>query len=447
MATGTKKQLTPRSLAALAVGEWANDGKPHGAGQLQARKLSTGDVAFYYRYTGPGRAQVRLPLGSALTLAQAREKAVELSRRYQAGERDLRGAIEAEKREEGRQRQAQEAAEAAEAARTAGTLGVLLLAYVASLRAAGKASARSVELSLRRNVEVPWPKLWAAPAADVSTDDLLSVVAHVADAGKLREAAKLQAYLRAAYARGVGARRNARAPKALRELQLTANPARDLEPIKGASNARQRALSVAELRAYWRRILALPTPDGALLQFHLLTGAQRVEQLGRLTTADHDADQQLVLLRDGKGRRNRPRLHAVPLIPAAQGALQTMLEPGLGPHLFTVTGGLTPAVYATVQHRVRAVVEAMLEADELERGPFTAGDLRRTVETRLAAEGVSQDVRAQLQSHGLGGVQAKHYDRHDYLPEKRAALETLHRLLTGQAAKVTPIRKKSGTRR
>ena len=75
-------------------------------------------------------------------------------------------------------------------------------------------------------------------------------------------------------------------------------------------------------------------------------------------------------------------------------------------------------------------------------GMFTLGDLRRTVETRLAAEGVSLEIRAQLQSHGLGGVQAKHYDRHDYLAEKRGALETLHRVLTGQSAKVTPIKRK-----
>jgi hypothetical protein len=32
-----------------------------------------------------------------------------------------------------------------------------------------------------------------------------------------------------------------------------------------------------------------------------------------------------------------------------------------------------------------------------------------------------------LQSHGLTGVQARHYDGHDYLPEKRMALETLAR--------------------
>jgi hypothetical protein len=35
---------------------------------------------------------------------------------------------------------------------------------------------------------------------------------------------------------------------------------------------------------------------------------------------------------------------------------------------------------------------------------------------------MASDVRAQIQSHGLGGIQARHYDRHDYMPEKSAAL-------------------------
>ena len=50
-------------------------------------------------------------------------------------------------------------------------------------------------------------------------------------------------------------------------------------------------------------------------------------------------------------------------------------------------------------------------------------DLRRTAETQMAALGISSDVRAQIQSHGLGGIQARHYDRHDYMLEKRAALQ------------------------
>ena len=60
---------------------------------------------------------------------------------------------------------------------------------------------------------------------------------------------------------------------------------------------------------------------------------------------------------------------------------------------------------------------ALVEARAV-REPFQLRDLRRTCETMLAGLGVSSDIRAQLQSHGLGGVQNRHYDRHDYAPEK-----------------------------
>jgi integrase len=43
---------------------------------------------------------------------------------------------------------------------------------------------------------------------------------------------------------------------------------------------------------------------------------------------------------------------------------------------------------------------------------FSARDLRRTCETHLAELRISKDIRAQLLSHGISGVQAKHYDRY-----------------------------------
>lgn len=63
-------------------------------------------------------------------------------------------------------------------------------------------------------------------------------------------------------------------------------------------------------------------------------------------------------------------------------------------------------------------MQPTLKLSQIVSGP----NLRRTAETHMAALGISSDVRAQIQSHGLGGIQARHYDRHDYMPEKRAAL-------------------------
>jgi len=440
-------KLTVRKLASLKPGAWVSDAGARGAGMLAARRLPTGAVLFYFRYTASSGAREALSLGQwdaslgpDLSLERAREIAASMSARHRAGDRDLRSVLDAEARERARLREAAESAAEAEKIAQRATLGALLSGYVEQLRRDGKASAMKVEAAVNLHVKAAWPVLWETPASEITTEDLLSVLACLTDAGKLREAAKVRSYLSAAYASAIRARQDARGLAALRALKITSNPARDLVTIDGASQPRERALSIAELRAYWKRICALPAPDGALLQFHLLTGAQRCEQLGRLTTDDYDNDQHTVRIRDGKGRRKVPRIHDVPLIPAAIDAMRAMGQQ-LGPYLVTVTHGRSGAVYGTFQHRVRAVVESMEDAGELEKGPFTAGDLRRTVETRLSAAGLQAGELAQLQSHGLGGVQSRHYNKHEYLDEKRAALETLHRLLTGKAASVTPIKR------
>jgi integrase len=435
--------LTPRYIASMKANDWSADAGPRGAGALQVRKLDNGAAAFYFRYTGPDRASVRLPIGAGITLANARKEAGRLSLRYQSGDRDLRAAIETERRETERQRLDADAAAAADAACQRATLGALLDAYVEHLRRDGKVSARSVERTLHNHVRDACPQLWGTPAANVTTDDLLPALSQLVTAGKPREAAKLRAYLAAAFTAGIRARQDARSTESLRQLRIASNPAHDLATIEGAANARERSLSLAELRAYWGHVAAMTDATGAALQFHLLTGGQRVVQLGRVELADYDEDTATIRLLDRKGRRKKAREHFVPIIPAAAAAMKVMEGGALGHYVVTTTRGVSGISYESLKERMMAVANAMEEAGQLEGVAFTAGDLRRTVETRLAAAGVSKDIRAQLQSHGLGGVQGRHYDRHDYLAEKRAALETLYRLATGAEATVSHITRKA----
>lgn len=435
-------KLTARTIAALAPGEWANAPAARGAGVLQARKLASGDVVYYLRVTTRPGHRERVTLGTGISFDQAKQAAAALSLRYQKGDRDLRASLKTDRLEREREREAKAAAAQAakdhETAKRMRTLGALLDAYADQLARDGKPSARSVQVALHRNVRDAFPKLWAEPLADIDADSLLAIVAKPAEAGHLRQAEKLRAYLRAAFAAGVKARHNAKALPALRALRVTANPARDLTPIEGANKARDRALSLAELRAYWQRI---QTPELAPLRFHLLTGCQRIAQLARARLADFDADTQSLRLLDGKGRRTTARQHHVPIIAGALDAMRAMQ--GGGPFACTVTGGKTGAGYAAIADRLHAVADAMLQAGELPGGAFTPGDLRRTVETRLADVGVSRDARAFLQSHGLGGVQTRHYDRHDTLPETRAALETLHNLLADASASIVAFKRKA----
>lgn len=341
--------------------------------------------------------------------------------------------------------------------RSAATLEVLCDGYVAVLRQEGKPSARQVEANLYRHVRDPYPALWNGAASVATLDDFVKVTSRLTRAGKNRTAGKVRAYLRAAFATAIAARGDAAIAHHFEGFDITSNPIRDLAAVKGKKPAedavKKRALSLAELRAYWAAIRALPEPEGPLLQFHLLTGAQRLQQLSRLTTADHDSDLKAVTIWDTKGRRTEARRHIVPLVPDAETALANMITVDdeenrvrRGPFLFTVSNGKRAAVYHTAREKMLEVATALIKADKV-GATFTPGELRKTVETRLAAVGVSKEIRAHLQSHGLGGVQDVHYDDHDYLDEKRAALLRLRGMLEPDS-KVVPIEhKESGVSR
>jgi integrase len=158
---------------------------------------------------------------------------------------------------------------------------------------------------------------------------------------------------------------------------------------------------------------------GALLRLHLLSGGQRIEQLVNLLTANIAADS--ILLLDGKGRPGRPpRPHIVPLIKEAQKALAEC-DPR-GAYALSSDGGETHVAATTLSDWA-----ADMAREQIER--FQTKRIRSGIETLLASAGVSRDVRGRLQSHGVAGVQAHHYDGHDYVAEKRQALEILYKLL------------------
>ncbi|MBD2814385.1 recombinase, partial [Xenorhabdus sp. Flor] len=50
---------------------------------------------------------------------------------------------------------------------------------------------------------------------------------------------------------------------------------------------------------------------------------------------------------------------------------------------------------------------------------FTPRDIRRTFKTLAGEMGISSEMRDRLQNHKKPGVSTKHYDRYDYLKEKR----------------------------
>ena len=444
--------LTTRTLRQQWRGQdrWLADGGPRGAGRLVARVTRDGVLLYYQYFHPPGRRRW-LPLGAydetgkrGLSLPVARDKVAGLSTLYRSGITDLAAHFARER--EAQERARQSAAEAARREREAAersTLRQLLDAYVSHQERLGKQSARDAKGILRLHVLEAAPELAAKKAADVTVDELVVLIGRLAEAGKGRTAAKLRSYLHAAYQLAVESRTDPSAPQTLRAYGVTVNPVASIGALSKYSRARDRVLSAPELAALLKRLGALPAgAQRDALQLGLLLGGQRPRQLLRVKPTDVDLSAATIMLLDPKGTRAQPRRHVLPLVAAAATILSRRLAMlRTGEPLFSGDGKVSVTL-ETLSGLVSSISRDMVQAKEA-REPFQLRDLRRTAETMLASLGVSSDVRAQLQSHGLGGIQQRHYDRHDYMIEKREALElwALHvqRLNAGETAVVVPI--------
>jgi hypothetical protein len=417
-------------------------------GRLVARLRREG-VTFVYQYFGPERAKKLFLLGSydpegvrGLSLPVARDRAAVLTALYRTGVLDLHAHFERQRADQERARKSQEEAQqrAQEEAQRA-TLGHLLNAYITHLEQLGKSSARDVKSILRKHVFDANSALVLRKAADIPVDDFVGLIGAVVDKGKGRTAGKVRSFLRAAYALAIRSKIDPALPQAMRTFGIVANPLASTAALSQFNRTRKRHLNALELGAFLRRLDGLP--HGAkkdALELCLDLGGQRPTQLLRARETDVDLPGGTITLYDPKGARTQPRVHMLPLTETTFEIVKRRLDalklareeakrkgetakmsPAGSVWLFS-SDDRTGMREETISELVKNISADMVKAEET-REPFQLRDLRRTAETMLAKLGTGPNIRGEVQSHGLGGVQKRHYDQHDYLEEKRAALQ------------------------
>ena len=87
-----------------------------------------------------------------------------------------------------------------------------------------------------------------------------------------------------------------------------------------------------------------------------------------------------------------------------------------------------PQYTTTLAHEITKWT-AKPEESPFTDNPFTPRGLQRTWKTRSGEVGISKDIRDRIQNHALQNVSSEHYDRYDYLKEKREAMESWEKAL------------------
>ena len=442
MATIHATETPGKIINAMTAGSFKTLVKVKPSGALQARKQANGSVFFFWRYS-IGAASERVQIGAYDSAAPPKSltpgaKGYSVAAAVHAAEL-LAVKHHQHKSEGGRPalvaaaKEVRRKAETEEISAAKHTFSNLLADYCDHLEKLGRSAHKDARSIFKLHVIEAWPKIVALPANQVTSEQVADMMRRVSELGKGRTANKLRSFARAAYQTARAARSKASIPVHFKAYNVVGNPAADTEPDESQNKADKKPLTADHLRAYWQAIKRTPGFKGAALRLHLLTGGQRIEQLVNLHSSNVEVDS--ILLFDGKGRPGKPpRPHTVPLIPAAAAALLDCKPQG---HFALSTD-------AGKTHLAAITLSAWAVKAAAEIPDFQAKRIRSGVETLLASVGVSTEIRGRLQSHGIAGVQARHYDGHDYKAEKRKALETLHKLLNQESANnVTPITKRA----
>lgn len=425
-----KTALTPGQIfQALATGKFATLTKISPRGALQLRKLKNGTGMFYWRSEHNGK-ELREPIGAFDISAPPKSlKPTERGYSFNAAVRaaEILSTQHLENIDHGgyqslkiaKKKQQVQALEKTQELEKQ-TLEKLLLAYCDHLQNLGKISHQEARNVLRLHVIEAFPKLAQSPAAQITTEQIADVMRKLIQNGKRRSANKLRSYMRAAFQCAKSAKTNPSIPLSFKNFAISINPVSDTTPDPQGNQADKNPIDFFGLQRYWMHVKSRNDYRSALLRFHLATGGQRIAQLLRLTNADIHSDH--IVLHDPKGRTGqRARSHVVPLTSVARLALEQCRASG--EFAFTSDGGKTHITGTTLSSWAQAAAK---EAGLID---FQAKQIRSGVETLLASASVSSDIRGRLQSHGISGIQNRHYNAYEYLPEKLQALEKLIELL------------------
>lgn len=415
---GAKPRISPSGKPTKY--ELIDSTRERGVGRLVVRVSAAGSKEFAYKYKFDGKvAYIQLGRFPALSLAQAREEVKPLINLLKAGRNP--------KVEREREKRAEEAAEKAEAMQ--GSIEQLFKGYTDKMKADGKRTYAAVLTSLEKEAYShinPTTK-----AKDVAPADIVAILAAMIDRGAATQSNRVRSYLVAAFNYGLKHDLDPAVANTGVKFGLTTNPAQVVPRQAAAERVGSNYLNLEEVRhvlTTFSQVDRVGEQTAALMALCFHTGGQRPYEIAASRWESVNWAESTLLITADVSKNKRD--HLVPLTDTALALLKELQSKSKGgPFIFhqrtNINKHLRTDSLSTAISRYR-------QANPEFKG-FVARDIRRTCKTLMGELGISKETRDRLQNHALNDVSSKHYDRYDYLQEKRHALTAWENRLAGEA--------------
>ena len=232
----------------------------------------------------------------------------------------------------------------------------------------------------------------------ISKRDIIDVVNAVIDRGSPVAANKTLKVVRAFFGWCVG--------RAILERSAC-----DGVPAPTAERARDRVLTDEELAGIIRAARQLGGPYGAIVEVLALTG-QRRDEVARMSWEEVDLERRVWRLPAQRTKNDKPHIVQLPEPAVAVIAAQ----PRVGGLVFSRNGVTAVGDFSSQKRRLDGLCGV---------STWRLHDLRRTMVSGMARHGVAPHVADKILNHVAGTISgvAAVYQRHDFLKERRDALE------------------------
>lgn len=259
-------------------------------------------------------------------------------------------------------------------------------------------------------------------AHTVSDEQIILILANMINRGAATQSNRIRSYLHAAFNCGLKHDKDPEKQHSAVLFGLKDNPVTHIPKQSSAEHVGTRYLNREELTRLLHLIdskSGISEFTGNIIKLCLFTGGQRPYELLTLRPEKIDMDNRVIEISEEFSKNKRS--HLIPMT-------DTVLEivEWFDDYRASRSGDFLVIKRTNSAEHFRSdfLGKAITRFCDVNEFPhFTPRDLRRTCKTHMGSIQLSKEIRDRIQNHAFADFSSKHYDRWEYLHEKRDALE------------------------
>ena len=398
--------FTDKSIKALKPKEKlyivTADSDARGAGRLQLKVYPTGTKKFLIKYFFNGKRRLLIGAYPTVSLSTARKKFIELSETVQRGDdpAEYKQKVKIEKQQAEEQR----------------SLLEMIDDFIIYINNNWADTSIKRTTNILKNDVKPYVAADMQPQ-DFTTDFAREIIYRVYNRGSKQQSGVVRSDLMSMCKFAIDFDNSPEQFNEESRYGLTTNPIRDIN-FEIPKNAGERWLTTEELYKVWHAD-DLPKMTQLYFKTALAFGGQRVCELYYSKLSEFDFDKNIFTIPQERIKIRKRGDHLVPISSLAK---ELITELAL---MRNEAGHLWPHRDYSDQHAHISTLRMSLQrwCKKHKMPIFSPRDFRRTCKTVMGEAGISKEHRDRLQQHNKSDVSSIHYDRYNYINEKREAMD------------------------